>query len=178
MRAGVLVALLGCAVSCRNTVTVTCDLGLMVEAELGGLDQQVADGGATGSFSDCSGLVGDPPTAEGFAAAQYCAVTAVGAGRAFKLVYAVPATGQNLRAAFTGVPTANGLRVRAYAYSGDFPGHPDDANPSVSMRTCLGTPPLVDTATVIAGGCRPDVGRPCLKCNLPTAGTLLCGYQQ
>jgi hypothetical protein len=174
MRRGLVfvVALAGCT----TQITVTCDLDPTVDNELGGLE----DGGAA-NFMDCGALVGNPATASGFAAAQRCALDAVAALQPFKLVYDVPSPNQVIREAFTGVPTQGGqaMRVRAFAFTGDRP-NPNNptstTNPSVSFRSCLGTPPLVDAAS-ITGACTPDVGQPCLACKVPSDGVLLCGFQ-
>jgi hypothetical protein len=174
MRSGLVlvVALAGCT----TKIIVTCDLDLTLQGELG-----IYPSDCRGvSCINCS-VLGNSPTASDFQAAQRCALDAVAARNRFVLEYDVPSADQLIRAAFTGVPTEGGqaIRVRTFAFTGDRP-NPNNSmsgdNPSVSFRSCIGTPPLVDEAS-ITGSCTPDIGQPCLACKVPSDGALLCGFQ-
>jgi hypothetical protein len=91
----------------------------------------------------------------------------------FFLVWTVANTTNNhLRQAITGVVMGGVLVVRQYAYAGDAQGVPGDLNPKVSVQTCNADARSPVYATP---NCTVGAGKPCLSCNLPLNGQLLCG---
>jgi hypothetical protein len=109
-------------------------------------------------------------------AARTCVITAVNQQPPktnFVLVWTVANTTNNhLRQALAGVINGGVLTVRQYAYAGDAMGVPGDLHPKVSVQTCN-----ADTRSAVYAtpGCTIAPGKPCITCNLPLNGQLLCG---
>jgi hypothetical protein len=112
------------------------------------------------------------PTSPGFDAdfvtAQRCVLDAVAAKQPFALVYDVPADNKHERVGLSGQLAGSDLVVRQYAYSAGA----DEAHPRLSRQVC--TPSMQTAAVTATPDCTPTVGHPCLTCNAPQSGMLVC----
>jgi hypothetical protein len=155
-------ALAGC-----GTTTIICDIEPFMNPTLEG----------RGTIDDCGTFKLDAlETAAALETARTCVVTHVNSTKpssGFKMVWTVANTTNNhLRAALTGVVAGGVMVVRQYAYAGDASGVPGDMNPKVSVQTCT-----ADTRSAVYAtpGCVVAPGKPCMTCNTPLNGQLLCG---
>lgn len=167
MRSAIAVAALTLLSGCPTQQQPTCDVATQVQADVLGRDP----------IMHCESLLtvdgGDDPSA--WAAAQACVLQAVQRDRsAFTFVYDTLG-GQAGLSGFRG--TNNRLVVRQYAFAMD---PSDPKHPRLSVHNCnerynADNTALVTQAVDATAGCTPTVGKPCLTCNDPSTGSLLCG---
>ena len=155
-----LAALAQCAASCAQAPVGTCDVQALANNDL------VGQGTVVHCESYLSGT--DGGAANAMLLAQQCVLSALGKGLAFTLVYDDPVAPDRLRAAISGFRGPSRELVRYYVSSVNKAGQTQ-----LSVKTCNEAAPA--QALEKSAGCTPGPGKPCLTCNNPGLGSLLCG---
>jgi hypothetical protein len=155
---------------CVQTSPEFCDVEKLVIGDVDGRDPITH----CESFLENADAGGTNP----MALAQACVLKAVQQDRAtFTLIYDVPGATNHLRAGISGYRgTNNRMSVRYYAASQS----PTATAPALSVKTCneqfnADNTALVAQALDATPGCTPGPGMPCLTCNAPGIGSLICG---
>ena len=152
------------AAGCAQASSRSCDLQKLVDGDVLG----------HGAVVHCESFLEntDGGAANAMLLAQECVLSALGKGLTFTLLYDDPIAGDHLSAAISGYRGANDRSlVRYYAASVNSAGQPQ-----ISVKTCNAASPSVQPLDK-SPGCTPAAGRPCLTCNSPGSGLLLCGGQ-
>ncbi len=162
MRLALLTTLLVCGCT---TTTVVCDIEPFLDPYVSGRPTD-----------DCGTFDFDNDTASTLDAARKCVITAINTAnptRGFRMVWTVQKSPNHLRAGLAGVASGGMMFVHQFAYTGDVSGVPGDKHPKVSVQTC--TQDAAHSAIFATAGCVIGPGKPCMTCNAPISGQLLCG---